>query len=718
MKKYLLLLALIGLALLAFSAVADEAEAYDYKVTGVHLYNSDGVTDHNGSPFTTVTLALNHALSHNNTATYVPAGTYTLNNHVYFASGTTLYGDGNSTVFHSLYPGRGTPDGNYLYINGASNVVMHDFKMTGYVTIYCYGPTGATCGNWSFTDIHATQNGKWGEAGFWVRVAVGGVIDQISYLRCTVKDSANWGFLLHGFEPTTYPGTSLIKHVTYTDCEASRCGIPIDYDGTPYIPSQNNQHFWGPGFCLVELTTVQDITCLRCRADDNWASGFHIEYGAKPVRVQMIDCTANGNGHMYHYAGASRVNGVIQFATGAIIVEPPKKDGVIVLKYGFGFRVHPYNVGWPGGVVPGSQGLVAGGCAMIRCTGDNWNGVSGNYLGMSAITANFGDFGGVPRIRADGTTESHASITSWDMKIWISSVNGSASTGTFYPAGAPTAASDLIYCAGGSQRNNLVDTFYHTRHTGSWFNIYTGTLTYQTPVIPPTVAPVLSATWIHSIAEDHQYSVTVTSDQSVFWVVSGASFLTIQNGVVSGVPTDLDVGTYTVRVTASNSNGVGYSNASLTVTNIAPIFTSTPVTSSASSSHYEYQVLVTDSAVLSFSSDNEALEIDPTGLIHGTVHASGLIHNSVMANDQHGGLAWQNWTIEVTSESEGSDDGSDDNTPDPGTTHKAVVPGGEVGVKTGISRVGFAAIAGGLMVTLAGAFIVMNGTKKPGKGRK
>ncbi len=98
-----------------------------FSITGKIVYT--------GTSFTT---ALNWALSNANKVTYVPAGTYTLAAHVYFGQGTTLYGDGDSTVFTST-------SSHYFYINGVSSVTLSSFKFTGHLQIYGY-KAGGTVG--------------------------------------------------------------------------------------------------------------------------------------------------------------------------------------------------------------------------------------------------------------------------------------------------------------------------------------------------------------------------------------------------------------------------------------------------------------------------------------------------------------------------------------------------------------------------------------------
>jgi hypothetical protein len=163
------------------------------------------------------------------------------------------------------------------------------------------------------------------ESAFWMYVGTGGVIDGITFSRCTATYSQTYGFLLFG-DDRKYVGNSLIKNVAFTDCDASHNGK----DNIGWINA------WITGFDLVECTTVENITLTRCTANYNWCSGFHVEYGASPKNIKLIDCVANYNGQ--------RPN--------------------CPTYYGYGFRF---------------QGFQVPGVSCINCKG------VGNYEGLSVV---------------------------------------------------------------------------------------------------------------------------------------------------------------------------------------------------------------------------------------------------------------------------------------------------------------------------------------------
>ena len=277
LRTFLLVFVIFALTVSTFPLMASEADAagtYNYKVSSNVVRNSAGSSVYTGASFTT---ALNWALSHVNTVTYVPAGTYSLTAHVYFGAGTTLIGDGDSTLFKAS-------SSHFFYINGVSHVTLSSFKFTGHLQIYGY-KAGGTCGDWKFTNIHATALTGDMLAGFWMYVGTNGIIDGITFTHCSVTYSQTYGFLLFGND-NAYSGNSLIKNVYFTDCEASHNGN----DNIGWVNA------WITGFDLVECTRVENVILTRCIANYNWCSGFHIEYGAKPKNVKLIDCVASYNG--------------------------------------------------------------------------------------------------------------------------------------------------------------------------------------------------------------------------------------------------------------------------------------------------------------------------------------------------------------------------------------------------------------------------------------
>jgi fibronectin type 3 domain-containing protein len=489
LRNCLLVFVIMGLTLSTFPIMANDASAagtYDYKVSSNAVLDSGGTTVYTGATFTA---ALNWAVNHANTRTYVPAGTYALTTHVYFASGTTLFGDGDATTFTAT-------SAHNFYLNGVSDVTLSSFKFTGHLQVYGY-KAGGTCGDWTFTDIHATALTGDMEAGFWMYVGSGGIIDGITFTSCTVTYSQTYGFLLFG-DDTGYTGNSLIKNVNFVDCEASHNGN----DNVGWINA------WITGFDLVECTSVENIILTRCVATYNWCSGFHIEYGATPKNVQLIDCVTSYNG------------------------QKPNCEQY----YGYGFKFQNFQV-------PG--------VSCVRLTG------TGNHEGFTPIAM---------------------TATSLNMKVWMNSVAGKASTGTWYPAGAPGANSDLIFTKSGSNANCNVDTQYKSVRN---IYYYGGTITYSTPVpgtapsAPTSLAATLTAgkvalTWN---APSTNGGSAITSYNIYRGTVSGSTALLGTSTSLAYTDSNVVVGTtyyYVVKAVNSVSTSAASNEASCRIPSVAP----------------------------------------------------------------------------------------------------------------------------------------------------
>ena len=118
----------------------------------------------------------------------------------------------------------------------------------------------------------------------------------------------------------------------------------------------------------------------------------------------------------------------------------------------------------------------------------------------------------------------------------------------------------------------------------------------------PTVATALVDS---AVAEDAAYSLDasamctdVDAGDTLTYTMSGApSSLSITTGVISGTPVNDDVGTHTITVTCTDTaNAAASDTYVLTVsnTNDAPDFTSTPVTSVDEDAAYSYTAAATD----------------------------------------------------------------------------------------------------------------------------
>jgi len=184
-------------------------------------------------------------------------------------------------------------------------------------------------------------------------------------------------------------------------------------------------------------------------------------------------------------------------------------------------------------------------------------------------------------------------------------------------------------------------------------------------------APVISTDDVTTATEDIQYSVDYeatdidpTRDTLTWSVITNASWLTITSttGVMSGAPTNADVGIYEVSVSVSDGNGGrDYNNFTLTVLNVNddPVISTTAMINATVNLLYIFDYNATDidptGDTLTWSLDTNAswLTINPiTGILSGTPTKTnvGTFLVSISVSDGNGGNDYSNFTITVRSE--------------------------------------------------------------------
>ena len=277
LKNYLLIFVVIGLMVPAISITASHASAagtYDYKVSSNVVLTSTGSTAYTGASFTA---ALAWAVSHANTITYVPAGTYTITGNVYLAAGATLYGDGKTSTIFTAPSGR-----YYIAAKNVSNVTMHDFGVKGHILLGYFADANVIATNFMMQNIAATNtitnkfNGE-----FQVYLQSGSTLTGVTFRGCSVSHTDAYGFLLNGYS-TNGIGTSHINNVVIDSCSADHCG-----DGTDP---------WSTGFDLCEETSINGLQVTNCMATYSWESGFHLEFAPPELNVVFTNCVSSYNG--------------------------------------------------------------------------------------------------------------------------------------------------------------------------------------------------------------------------------------------------------------------------------------------------------------------------------------------------------------------------------------------------------------------------------------
>ena len=181
-------------------------------------------------------------------------------------------------------------------------------------------------------------------------------------------------------------------------------------------------------------------------------------------------------------------------------------------------------------------------------------------------------------------------------------------------------------------------------------------------------APTISSTAVTAVDEDSTYTYTVTGadvDVGDTLTLSGTTVpawltFTATSGVLTGVPTNSEVGSHSVTITVTDATGLSAAQSFTIVvanTNDAPTITSTAVTAVDEDSSYLYTVTasdvdVGDSTALSatIGSSSGWLTFEPsTGKLTGTP-ANGDVGThtiTVTATDDSGDTGSQTFTITV-----------------------------------------------------------------------
>ena len=181
MKNYALIIASIGMVgLMLFGGVQLASASLELHIQGFQFASAtvDGSVAYTGSSFTT---ALNWAVNHANTVTYVPSGTYTLTPTSISLLGPSMFGDGDTTIFTA----SGVCS---LRITDVSNVALSSFMMTGERARSVWADNSATMSNFSFTNINGNALAAGIDYGFWVYAGTNAIINGVIFTICAITD--------------------------------------------------------------------------------------------------------------------------------------------------------------------------------------------------------------------------------------------------------------------------------------------------------------------------------------------------------------------------------------------------------------------------------------------------------------------------------------------------------------------------------------------------
>ena len=277
LKRYALTLAslgLVGLMLFGSVQVASASSSFTYNVSSSQVLSADGTVVYTGTSFT---IALDWAVSHPNTITYIPAGHYNITGEVDISGGVTIYGDGPAKTVLTGIKGAFTP----MMIYNASNVNINNIGISGHLNIDCYVETGSRQSNIDIHDVIADNITSDQYSGaFYVYLGDNARLDGITFTRCNVTNSNTFGFCIDGSGPSK---GSLVNDLVFDSCTAYRCGLAGGFA-------------WNVGFDICEATNVQNVELTNCYASYCWESGFYLENTPSETGVSFINCVSSHNG--------------------------------------------------------------------------------------------------------------------------------------------------------------------------------------------------------------------------------------------------------------------------------------------------------------------------------------------------------------------------------------------------------------------------------------
>ncbi len=222
-----------------------------------------------------------------------------------------------------------------------------------------------------------------------------------------------------------------INGITFTNCSATYSqtyGFLLFGDDNSYS-----------GNSLIENVTFTDCNASHNGNDtigwvNAWIVGYDLDECTTVQNVHLTRCVADYNwcsGFHVEY-GSTPKNFVLKDCVASYNGQKPNCEEY----YGYGFKFQNFQV----------PGIIC-----INLTG------TGNYEGFCPIAM---------------------TASSLNMKVWMNSVAGKASTGVWYPAGVPGADSDLIFTKLASNANCVVDV--NCKSVMNVYN-YAGSITYATP---------------------------------------------------------------------------------------------------------------------------------------------------------------------------------------------------------------------------------------------
>jgi Putative Ig domain len=169
-------------------------------------------------------------------------------------------------------------------------------------------------------------------------------------------------------------------------------------------------------------------------------------------------------------------------------------------------------------------------------------------------------------------------------------------------------------------------------------DIHMTTLDKTITVTAALGAPVISSPAAANVIVGTPFSYTITANGSPtgFDATNLPPGLTLSNGMISGIPSI--VGTYNIKIGATNATGAGCGNLALTVKLPLPVITSAGIADGMANLPFNYAIQAT-SVATSFSANNlpPGLVLNSlTGAVTGTNTSGGTFNAAIAANNASG----------------------------------------------------------------------------------
>lgn len=257
----------------------------------------------------------------------------------------TVWYDPSSSVrgYRAVRPGTQNPaprtadfSMKVMDFDNCRNLHMKDITFTGaaHVRFLVGANANLHLDNVNFVDInrwftHHTDYGSWSSSLALEAASGTTYVSDILIENCDIIRTTNWGFV-----PRYRTNDTVFQNITYRNCYAYRCGMPLKgveivdwyYINGELIRENNNWQNWSIGFGFPEAywtpepyltSTSVDWLLENCISEENRESGFHSEYrGVLKENVLIKNCKSIKNGQKWSSYNYGYLPSIETYSTG------------------------------------------------------------------------------------------------------------------------------------------------------------------------------------------------------------------------------------------------------------------------------------------------------------------------------------------------------------------------------------------------------------------